>query len=192
MTQLIKQLKTEAAKRPAASAAVADAREAVMAYQVETRQIQEDRREGQLQLELARNADYSKNLAAVKAQSELERLEFARPELFDREAVDPDVVTLTFGDHNNTIAVFDPEAPKREVPPAVWREQSSRRARIRGAAILKAREAYQDERNKWIRKQPLDQNGHYVASEPYPNFQIPTWGEIVVKGWNKTLDGLAA
>ncbi len=44
----------------------------------------------------------------------------------------------------------------------------------------------------WIEKQPKDYYGHYMSDVPYPKFEMPTWGEILAKGWNKTLDGLAA
>ena len=51
LLQRIKQIEGEAAKLPAASAACAKSRESILAYQAETRQIEKDRREGQLRLE---------------------------------------------------------------------------------------------------------------------------------------------
>ena len=97
LLQRAKGLKVEAAKLPAASAAYVKAREAILVYQTETRELEKARREGQLELELARNVEYSKFDKANKAQCAIERLKCAHPELFDGKAVDLDSVTLTSG-----------------------------------------------------------------------------------------------
>jgi hypothetical protein len=192
LLQRIKQLEGEAAKLPAASGAYVMARDAVVAYQVETRRLEKERREGLLQIQNACNAKYSKHLMAVKVHSELERLQYSYPELFDGKAVDLDTVTLTSSNGANIINCRDENAPYREVPTGVWQAESTRRQQIRGAATVKLRKEYQDKRDAWIHKQPKDYNGHYVADEPFPKFEMPTWGEILAKGWNKTLDGMLA
>ncbi len=192
LLQRIKELKMEAAKLSAASAAYVKAREALLPYQIETNRIEKERRDGLLQLEQARNVEYSKHLMAVKVQSELERLQYSHPELFGSEAIDLDSVTLTSGNGTNIINCRDEDAPFREVPESVWQEQAVRRQQIRGAATAQAREEYQDERNAWIQKQPKDYYGNYVSDEPFPKFEMPTWNEICANDWNRTLDGLAA
>jgi hypothetical protein len=192
LLQRIKQLEGEAAKLPAASAAVVKAREGLLAYQAETAKLEKARREGQLQLEVARNVDYSKYLTANKAKCALERLQYDHPELFGGETIDLDSLTLTSGDGENLINFRDENAPHREVPEATWQEQSTRRQQIRGAATAESRKEYNDARNAWAAKLPKDYNGHYVSDVPYPKFEMPTWGDILAKGWNRTLDGLQA
>ena len=188
----VKKLKPEAAKLSATSAAYAKAREAIVAYQAETAKLEKARREGQLRLELARNVEYSKYLMANKAKCEIERVECAHPELNGGKAVDLDAFTLTSGNGSNVINCHDETALHREVPASVWQEQAVRRQQIRGAATARAREEYQDKRNAWIEKQSKDDYGQYVADEPFPKFEMPTWSEIVERDWHKTLDGLAA
>ena len=124
LLQRIKQLEGEAAKLPAASAADLKARSAIAAHKAETVRIEKERKEDLLQLEQARNANHSKQNMYVKAQCELERLQYSHPELFGGKAVDLDAVTLTSGDRSNTIFWNDDAAPSKEVPMEVWQEQS--------------------------------------------------------------------
>ena len=186
----IMQLKGEAAKLPAVSAAYVKAREAIAAHQAETKQIEKARREGQLQLELARNVEYSKHDKAHKAQCAVERLECAHPELFDGKEIDLDSLLLTSGDGSNIINCRDDDAPFREVPETTWHEESTRRQQIRGAATAQARAEYNDKAEKWAEKQPKNYLGQIVSDETFPRFEAPTWGEIVAQGLNVKLDWL--
>ena len=187
-----RELKAAASKLDATEKACAEAGEAIKQHEKETLELTKQRKQKLFELLRIQGESQSNHRNAVVARAELQKLEYLHADILGLEPHDLDRFSLTSGGGINVLNRCDPTAPMLEVPMETWSREGIRRAAIFQVATERALSEHNAKAKAWASGKPRDYSGYVISDEIFPVFRPPTWGEILAKGWNKTLDGLAA
>ncbi len=126
----------------------------------------------------------------LKAHVELQILELRYPVAMGIETpIDLDRFNLmTYPENQLPSVLADYEAPPRYVDDETFDREYARRKRIFEQAKIKTFAEHEAAVDRWRAEQPKDRLGRIISDVPPPVLRLPTWREILERGWHKLPD----
>lgn len=181
-----REVRAKAAGVDKAGRQLSQARKKHREYQAETEKIIAERREKEAELDRKTGEAAREMKQAQDAAQEQFRIEREYPYLLGAESVDFDRYTLM--NNGNKIRWHDPNAKVMRVDRETFQRESDRRSRIMQTAWERKREEFDQAKAKFEASKRRESVGHnqwrWITDQDPPQFERPTWAEVVERGWN--------